>query len=581
MLLSPGLALAAPLAAAGLLAAAFALLRRPAGIAAAYGAPLLGGLGLLAALVPCLGGGAPALRPGVMPLWLLVLPLLAVLTAAAVLRLGPLSARRWQRASLALLLLLALVLLQRIATAAIAVAPAAADEGWRLASDLLVTILLAAVLLLFVTVLLLLAFDRRLEAAMRREAAVQRAVRDELELRVAGRTRELELAKDRAEAANRAKSEFLSSMSHELRTPLNSIMGFAQLTLYNAKREPVTQRQSRALENIRRSGQLLLQLIDDVLDLSRIESGTIGLSLEEVEVAALLEELRATLQPLAERHAVVLTIAAPDTLPPVRADRTRLLQVLVNLVSNAVKYNRPEGRVELEVVAPSGDERRLLFRVRDTGRGIPRDRWDEVFKPFNRIGAEHSAIEGTGIGLTIVRRLVELMQGEIRFDSVVDQGSCFEVLLAAGDGSLRSDRVRPLADATHWRHPVGPFALLYIEDNPSNIELMESLVESLPGVSFLPAADPRLGLELARRLQPQVIVLDINLPHLSGYEVLQQLRSDPRTADIPVIGLSASAMPKDVERAKRAGFHDYLVKPLQVERFLALLHGLVSRVPVA
>ena len=389
------------------------------------------------------------------------------------------------------------------------------------------------------------------------------------------RSEELEQSRKAAEAASAAKSEFLSSMSHELRTPLNAILGFAQL-LERDRKQPLSERQLERLEHVMRGGEHLLRLIDDVLDLSRIEAGRITISSEPVGIAEVLTEVVHTLEPMAARVGIRVSIEPiPPPGPRVIADRTRLAQVLMNFGSNAIKYGKPEGRLGFRTELFSD---RLRVAVWDDGIGIPEGKRDKIFEPFQRAGQESGPIEGTGIGLTISKRLAELMQGSIGFTSEVDRGSEFWIdlpihrqqasdLPVARDASVAPS---PLAEGAR-RHTV-----VYVEDNPSNIAFMRELVEELPSVELLTAPNAELGLELIRAHRPKVVIMDINLPGMSGFEAARRLREWPETRDIPVIGLSAAALIKDTARAKEAGFYRYLTKPVKVDELTRTLEELLE-----
>ena len=379
--------------------------------------------------------------------------------------------------------------------------------------------------------------------------------------------------KRRAEQASKAKSDFLSNMSHELRTPLNSILGFAQLLAFDTK-DALTERQRGHVEQIRKSGDHLLLLIDEVLDLSKIEAGNIALSPEPVPLAPLLERLQTALSPLAAKANVTIEHGGEPGLI-VRADGTRLLQVLMNLGNNALKYNRPGGKLSLS--AESLDEKTVRIMVVDTGIGIPRERQAEVFQAFNRLGAEAGTVEGTGIGLNITQRLVHLMSGQISFFSTPNVGTAFYVDLPAWSGLVPGGApdVEPATDEEQAPGRQG-YTLLYVEDNPSNIELMQGLVEALDGITLLIAEHPHHGLALAAERRPEVIVLDIDLPDMNGYQVLERLKQDPATAAIPVIALTAAAMPSDIERGLAAGFTHYLTKPINVRDFFATIEDVIG-----
>jgi PAS domain S-box-containing protein len=387
------------------------------------------------------------------------------------------------------------------------------------------------------------------------------------------RTEELHTARVTAETASAAKSDFLSSMSHELRTPLNAILGFAQL-LERDRKQPLGERQLERLRHVLRGGEHLLRLIDDVLDLSRIEAGKIMLSVEPVDVRGVLGEVTATLGPMAERAGIALEVLPAADLPSVVADRTRLAQILMNFGSNAIKYGKPSGHVRFALAQP--DPATVRITAIDDGIGIPTDKQDRVFEPFQRAGQETGPIEGTGIGLTITRRLAELMRGRVGFTSEVGRGSEFWIELpvhrqaAAEPAPRRADPAASPLATDRARHKV-----IYIEDNPSNIAFMQDLVEDLPSVELLTAPTAEIGLELVRAHLPAVVILDINLPGMSGFDAMQRLREWPETRAIPVIGLSAAAFVKDTARAKDAGFYRYLTKPVKVPELLAALEELL------
>lgn len=393
--------------------------------------------------------------------------------------------------------------------------------------------------------------------------------RDRLEELVQERSRELVAARDEAQEASRAKSELLSRMSHELRTPMNAILGFSQLLELDQALAPSSR---RFVSEILRAGKHLLDLINDVLDLAQVESGRLSLTLEPLVLHEVLSDVMTLMQPLADRRGVSLRMEAQATLRA-RADRTRLKQVLVNLVSNAIKYNRNDGSVQVSVRAASDTAVRIS--VRDTGPGIAIEQQPKLFEPFNRLGAEFGSVEGTGIGLSICRRLVELMHGRIGVDSEVDRGSEFWVELP----SAPADGAEP-GPAQH-RPPQAPplptqATLLYVEDNLANQRLMQHLVGRLGGLRLLVARDAETGLELARQHRPALILLDINLPGMDGYAALDALRLDPLTRATPVLALTANAMPSDVRRAMAAGFAAHVAKPIDLVSFEALLRRLLA-----
>ncbi len=366
-------------------------------------------------------------------------------------------------------------------------------------------------------------------------------------------------------------------MSHELRTPLNAVLGFAQL-LEHDRKQPLTDRQLERLHHVLRGGEHLLHLIDDVLDLSRIEAGRVTISCEPVAVRDVLAEVAATLGPLATRAKIALEVAPlPAELGRVLADRTRLAQILMNFGSNAIKYGRAGGHTRFEAVA---DGSRARLTVIDDGIGIPADKRDRLFEPFQRAGQETGPIEGTGIGLAISRRLAELMSGRVGYTANTTGGSRFWVEVPI-DIARTEDR----AAALRASPVISPLAaagvahkIVYVEDNPSNIAFMRELIEDLASIELLIAPTAEIGLPMIREHHPAVVIMDINLPGMSGLDAVKQLGAWPDTADIPVIGLSAAALTRDQVRAKDVGFYRYLTKPLKVAELVAVLEDLlVSR----
>jgi signal transduction histidine kinase/ActR/RegA family two-component response regulator len=424
--------------------------------------------------------------------------------------------------------------------------------------------------------------------AQERARARQEVMRlnEQLEQRVHERTMQLELANselelaiEEARAANQAKSAFLSSMSHELRTPLNAILGFAQILSSNAM--PTTPEQKMEFSNhILKSGRHLLTLINEILDLAKVEAGALTLSMEAVGLAEVLAECRTMIEPLANTRGI--RVLFPDGCHGIqlRADRTRLKQVLLNLLSNAVKYNREGGAVVLDCV--EAGPRRLRLSVRDTGMGLESGQVAALFQPFNRLGQEGGTQEGTGIGLVVTRRLVELMGGEIGVTSSPGVGSVFWIELGT-EGALQAqpalseEPVAPLSTAPEADSGAEPRLVLYIEDNPANLKLVQEIVRFRPDLRLLSAPDGAAGLALARSRYPEVILMDLNLPGMSGFEVLAALRRDPATAAIPAIALTANAMPRDVERGLAAGFDRYLTKPIDIDKFNEAIDGVLAQ----
>jgi len=381
---------------------------------------------------------------------------------------------------------------------------------------------------------------------------------------------ELERARAAAEKANLAKSDFLSSMSHELRSPLNAILGFAQLI--NSDTPPPTAGQAASVDQILHAGWYLLDLINEILDLAQIESGRMALSREPTSLDEVMLECQAMIEPQGKKRGIIMTF--PESGDPwfVDADRTRLKQVLINLLSNAIKYNEPNGTV---VVDYSKNADRIRVSVRDTGAGLPPEILRQLFQPFNRLGQERGAEEGTGIGLVMSKRLVELMGGLIGVESTVGSGSVFWFELdAALEPKLEANgtaaAVKPDASI---QHGAPRRTLLYVEDNPANLKLIEQLIARRPDIHLLTAREGTLGVQLARANQPDVILMDINLPGISGIEALKILREDQGTKHIPVIALSANAMPRDIEKGLLAGFFRYLTKPIRVNDFIDTLEA--------
>jgi PAS domain S-box-containing protein len=378
----------------------------------------------------------------------------------------------------------------------------------------------------------------------------------------------LTMAKAAAEKANLAKSDFLSSMSHELRSPLNAILGFAQLMESDSD---VSLSQKGSIAEILRAGWYLLELINEILDLAQIESGKLSLSKEPTSLAEVILECQAMIEPQAQKGGIRMTFPQFDVPCFVLADRTRLKQVLINLLSNAVKYNQSGGTVVVDS-AQSGPDR-IRISVKDSGAGLSPEKLAQLFQPFNRLGQARGPVQGTGIGLVMSKRLVELMGGVIGVESSAGVGSVFWFELhAAAAPQLEAEMPQPAAlDRAQAQQGAPLRTLLYVEDNPANLKLVEQLIARRPTMRLLSARDGNIGIQLARATLPEVILMDINLPGISGIEALQILREDPATAHIPVVALSANAMPRDIEKGLEAGFLSYLTKPIKVAEFMETL----------
>jgi signal transduction histidine kinase/ActR/RegA family two-component response regulator len=380
---------------------------------------------------------------------------------------------------------------------------------------------------------------------------------------------ELESAKFVAEKANLAKSDFLSSMSHELRTPLSAILGFAQLM--DSGSPPPTSSQKRSIEQILQAGWYLLALINEILDLALIESGKLSLSLEPISLTEVINECQAMIEPQAQKRDIRMVFPRFEIPYFVKAERTRVKQVLINLLSNAIKYNKVGGAVVVDCTI--GTEGRIRISVKDTGDGLTPDKLLQLFQPFNRLGQETGIEEGTGIGLVVSKRLVELMKGVIGVESRVGEGSVFWIELnLTAELEPAADAPEPTAIARAQVHTGAQLCtVLYVEDNPANLMLVEDLMARRPDIRLLTARDGNRGIEIARASRPDVILMDINLPGISGIKAMRILADGTSTSHIPVVALSANAIPRDIETGLEAGFFRYLTKPIKVNEFMDTL----------
>ncbi|MDH5472584.1 MAG: ATP-binding protein [Gammaproteobacteria bacterium] len=383
---------------------------------------------------------------------------------------------------------------------------------------------------------------------------------------------ELLNAKNLAEQANLAKSDFLSRMSHELRTPLNAILGFSQLLSF----EELSEQQKDNINEIINSGHHLLDLINEILDLAKIESGKLVLDYSLVGLSACIDECLKVVASLANDKGVQLDKSDMDKDLCLYTDDLRLKQILINLISNAIKYNKPDGRVV--IACKTIADQFVEISITDTGKGISVDDMDKLFMPFERMGIEKSGIDGTGIGLVITKDLVELMGGAIKCSSKIDEGSCFSFTLPVNQNV---DIEQTSVGAVSVRPEVLPVLnkvrkILYVEDNLANMKLVRSILGDRPNINFLSAETGEEGLEIARKELPDLILMDINLPGINGYEALALLRQDEKISKIPVVALSANAMTHDIKRGEKESFDRYLTKPFDVIDFLKVIDEIMS-----
>jgi CheY-like chemotaxis protein len=376
------------------------------------------------------------------------------------------------------------------------------------------------------------------------------------------------------------KSAFISSMNHELRTPMNAVLGFAQMLEIN-QQEPLTETQKAAVEHILRNGNHLLELIDQMMDLNKIEAGTLPLNIEEIPARDVFDETLYLIRARANYDKIEIvdeTVGAK--LPLLLTDSTRLIQVLLNLMSNGVKYNRPGGRVTLSCEEVEG--RMLRIKVTDTGLGIPADQQDKLFTPFERLGHELGQIDGTGIGLSISQQIVEKLDGHIGFESEYNVGSCFwvDIPLCSEQNELEEDSVSETeldkpglvngADKVR--------TLLYIEDNPDNLHLMEAIIGHFKHLRLLSAPNALIGYDLSTSKKPDLILMDINLPGMNGFQALKRLRDTRETRAIPVIAVTSNSQPQDVEAGLKAGFNAYLTKPIKVSDLMRTIERTLATI---
>jgi len=400
--------------------------------------------------------------------------------------------------------------------------------------------------------------------------------RDSLQLLIDDQTSDLKEAKEKAEKANFAKSEFLSKMSHELRTPLNAILGFGQL--FNiSKKDPLTDWQKQNIQHILKAGNHLLDLINEVLDLSKIESGNLEVLDDNVLLNPLIEEVVFLVRPIGEQKQISVINEVPENRKIwAKGDPVRLKQALLNLASNGIKYNSSGGSVKIDAMNENGQ---VIIKVQDSGIGIPEDKLQEIFEPFSRLEIETTPVEGTGIGLSITKKLIELMNGSLKVCSRLGEGSLFEIELVPGTAGQDEVTATIIEEPESVEHDSsGEFlkSILYIEDNPSNLALVKRILSIYPNISLFTAPEAKMGIELARGHRPDLILMDINLPGMDGITALKQLKKYEETKEIPVFALSANAMQSDIKKAMQCGFEEYITKPVDVNLFLKSVCGILN-----
>ena len=382
-----------------------------------------------------------------------------------------------------------------------------------------------------------------------------------------------------AVSSSNHKSAFISSMNHELRTPMNAVLGFAQMLEMNTE-EPLTENQKLAIEHILRNGNHLLELIDQMLDLNKIEAGTLPLKMEDIPARDVLDESLYLIQERANHERVeIIDQTWGGKLPLLWTDSTRLIQVLLNLMTNAVKYNRKGGTVTLG--CEQVPEQMLRIRITDTGIGIPAEQQDDLFKPFERLGHELGNIDGSGIGLSITRQIVEMLGGQIGFESDEDKGSSFwvDIPISNKESPVEAEinaADTPALNSERHKNEGTVRTILYVEDNPDNLHLVEAIVGQFGYIELLTAENATIGYDLATSKRPDLILMDINLPGMNGLQALKRLKQTMETQNIPVIAITSNTMPQDIVEGLKAGFQAYITKPIKVSEFIRTIDGALN-----
>lgn len=392
-----------------------------------------------------------------------------------------------------------------------------------------------------------------------------------LEHQVQTRTKELNTALDDAQHANASKSEFLSRMSHELRTPMNAILGFSQILEQNYEQR-FTEDDLDLISEILTAGYHLLELINEVLDLSQVESGNLQLKLENIELSTILNQCVSLVKPIAAESNIKISLPNINKAVYIFTDRIRIKQVIINLLANAIKYNKINGEIEIKYETRDRD-RKLILSVKDTGIGIPDELQDRVFTPFDRLYANSTSVEGTGIGLTLAKKIIELMDGKIGFDSTEGIGSTFWLEMNLGAEDSANTSIETVCDGKMNSNE--KYSVLYVEDNPANLRLVSNFLNRQGNITLYDANNGSIALDLLSSTNTfNLILLDIQLPgDINGFDILKEIRTDSKRPDIPVIAISANATEHDINEGLNAGFNDYITKPINIDKFMSSINN--------